>query len=202
MDSAAKNNDIANFPRADSAYSAQRTSTIASRQGDPQLQVIHENEVVTANLPLTSESLRELDRRLAGESLQRNESNMTRARSVGDLTSHAQRMPAAPSASPRAIAVDRGMLRRLPLESLDSLSVATSTTVHPSFHMPQLEQPSAIYSTTMPLITQHQPSFIMPLRPVRSRNSLQRNDELPEGVLHSDRQLSSPMCVCLGHRLW
>lgn len=173
---------------------------VGSRQADPSLHVIHEDEAYASNLPLTSESLRELDRMLADRSTLQNETNMPRTRSDGDVTLRSQRMPVALPAAVRTTASRQLTSSRPAPESLDNLSVATSTTLRPSFHGPQLRQP-AVQSDFMRTIT-HQPSrSAIPLRTVRGGNSQQRNDELPEGIFH-DEQQSSPICVCLGRRLW
>lgn len=203
MAEAAAKADVTHIlPRAaGSTQKAQRASMVGLRQGDPFLHVIHEDEAITANLPLTSESLRELDRRLADESTQRNPSDMPRTRSDGDVTAHTRRMGAAFPATARTAAFRQNIGPRAAPESLDNLSVATSTTVRPSFHGPQHRQSPAIQN--MMHIVTHQPTrSIMPTRPVRGGNAQQQNDEFPEGVFPGGRQLSSPMCVCLGHRLW
>jgi hypothetical protein len=201
-DSAAEKTVIPIPPRAivHSTGRAQRASMVGSRQVDPSLHVIHEDEAVTANLPLTSESLRELDRMLTDRSTLHNETNMVRTRSDGDVTLRSQRMPVALPAAVRTTTSRQNVAARRAPESLDNISVATSTTLRPSFHGPQLRQP-AMQSDFMRTIT-HQPSrSAILLRPVRSGNSQQRNDELPEGIFH-DEQESSAICVCLGRCLW
>ncbi|KAJ9115185.1 hypothetical protein QFC20_001052 [Naganishia adeliensis] len=117
----------------------QRTSFVGTRNGDPSVQVIHEHEVAAANLPLTSESLRELNRRLEEESAPRGGFATARAGSSRDLNLQINGTQAGmPSMVDAGVAATRQNLEqpRSP-ESQDNLSLATTTTIRPSFQVSQ-----------------------------------------------------------------
>lgn len=177
----------------------QRGSIVGARTGDPSLQVIHEDETATTNLPLTSESLRELDRRLAAESLQ---GGGTRDTSARDLTLRDTETPAGLSSAVVtgvAIAWQNTGQRQSP-ESQDNLSLATTTTVRPSFHAPQTRQTQSGRSHR--LVAQQPPRSAMQLRPLGQGTNMRRpDDELAEGI-YDTRGESRVLCVCFGRRLW
>lgn len=172
----------------------QRTSFVGTRNGDPSLQVIHEHEVVSANLPLTSESLREPNRRLEEESAQRGHSATARAGSSRDLTLQMNGTQAEVPTTRSIVEQPRSP------ESQDNLSLATTTTVRPSFHAPQARSTPNAGRNHRTVITQPMRSAI-PMLPMGANVAQRREDELPEGIFDNRRQ-SDALCVCFGRRLW
>jgi hypothetical protein len=172
----------------------QRTSFVGTRNGDPSLQVIHEHEVVSVNLPLTSESLRELNRRLEEESAQRGHSATARAGSSRGLTLQMNGTQAEVPTTRSIVEQPRSP------ESQDNLSLATTTTVRPSFHAPQAGSIPNAGRNHRTVITQPMRSAI-PMLPMGANVAQRREDELPEGIFDNRRQ-SDALCVCFGRKLW
>lgn len=181
----------------------QRASFVAARNGDTSLQVIHEDQVASANLPLTSASLRELHRRLEAESALREGPATARAGSSRDLESQMNgAQPGSTLLSNLEPAITRQTTEqpRSP-ESQDNLSLATTTTVRPSFHAPQARPYHAPARNPRAIVAQPIRSAIT-LRPLRAHvTSLNGGDELPEGVFDGRRQCDA-LCVCFGRKLW
>lgn len=180
----------------------QRTSFVGTRNGDPSLQVIHEHEVAAANLPLTSESLRELNRRLEEESAPRGGFATARAGSSRDLNLQINGTQAGmPSMVDAGVAATRQNLEqpRSP-ESQDNLSLAMTTTIRPSFQVSQARSTRTAGRNHRTVINQPVRSAI-PLRPMGGDIAQRGDDELAEGIFDHRRE-SDALCVCFGRRLW
>jgi hypothetical protein len=182
-----------------------RSTVVVGRTGDQALQIIHEDEASShPNPPLTSESLRELDRMVsaghdgsASIPLQHSASLPSLGHRVANL--QAANVVAVPPVSrvPAGFQMHRH-------GSSDNLSLATTTTVRPSFHIAQSRHNGV--SRNEPAIRRvitNQPSrAFIPLVPIGADSTRRRaDDELPEGI-YSSRPRSTFMCVCFGRHLW
>lgn len=186
-----------------------RNSVIIGRTGDPALQIIHEDEASShPTPPLTSESLRELDRIVAERHDDGSGSlSPTHSTSLPNLGHHI-----ADTRATIMVAAAAAPVTRIPARSQvhrhgssDNLSLATTTTMRPSFHNTQSRSNGAgrnEESTIRRVITNQPSRAFIPLVPIRVEGHIRSaNDELPEGT-YSNSPGSNLMCVCFGRHLW